>query len=75
MTKSLTKHGNSLALIIERPILDLLGADADTQFEIFTDGDALILKPRRSRAREKALRTAIEKIGTRYKKTFRELAK
>jgi antitoxin component of MazEF toxin-antitoxin module len=30
MIKSLTKHGNSLALVIEKPILELLGADADT---------------------------------------------
>ncbi len=29
MIKTLTKHGNSLALAIEKPILELLGADAD----------------------------------------------
>ena len=38
MIKTLTKHGNSLALVIEKPILELLGVDADTQFDISTDG-------------------------------------
>jgi len=43
MIKTLTKHGNSLALVIEKPILELLGADADTLFKISTDGEVLIL--------------------------------
>jgi len=75
MTKTLTKHGNSLALIIERPILDLLGADAETEFEILTDGNSLVLTPKRKPSREKSFRKALEKIGTRYAKTFTELAK
>lgn len=75
MVKTLTRHGNSLALIIERPILDLLGADAETEFEILTDGNSLVLTPKRSRAKEKAFRSALEKIGVRYEKTFREPAK
>jgi hypothetical protein len=30
MVKKLTKHGNSLALVIDRPILDLLKIDVET---------------------------------------------
>ncbi len=45
MQKKLTRHGNSLALLIEKPILELLGADADTLFEITTNGHSLILTP------------------------------
>ncbi|HPQ37877.1 MAG TPA: hypothetical protein PLW97_09565 [Synergistaceae bacterium] len=36
MIKTLTKHGNILALVIEKPILELLGAGAETPFEITT---------------------------------------
>lgn len=43
MIKTLTKHGNRLALVIEKSILDQIGAD--TRFEISTDGQALILTP------------------------------
>ena len=34
MFKTLTRHGNSYALVIDRPILDLLQASPDTPFQI-----------------------------------------
>ncbi len=40
MLKKLTKHGNSLALVIDRPILDLLKIDTETPLDISTDGNA-----------------------------------
>jgi antitoxin component of MazEF toxin-antitoxin module len=45
MVKKLTKHGNSLALVIDRPVLDLLKIDADTPLDISTDGERLIIAP------------------------------
>jgi antitoxin component of MazEF toxin-antitoxin module len=45
MMKKLIKHGNSLALVIEKPVLDLLGAGPETSFDIITDGHALVLVP------------------------------
>jgi antitoxin component of MazEF toxin-antitoxin module len=38
--QKLTRHGNSLALIIDRPILELLKIDPDTELDISTDGIA-----------------------------------
>mgnify|MGYP001777924346 FL=1 len=75
MIKTLTKHGNSAALVIERPILDLLGAAADTAFEVVTDGKALILTPVKDAARHTRFRQSMEKVGKRYAKSFEELAK
>ena len=40
LTKKLSKHGNSLALVIDRSILDLLGIDERTTLDISTDGRA-----------------------------------
>ncbi len=74
MTKTLTRHGNSLALVIEKPILDLLGADADTPFDISTDGRALILTPVTDALRLNAFRTALEKTNTKYSKALKKLA-
>jgi antitoxin component of MazEF toxin-antitoxin module len=34
MVKHLQKHGNSLALVIDKPILELLKIDQDTPLEI-----------------------------------------
>lgn len=45
MIKTLTKHGNSLALVIDRAILDLLRIDVETRLDISTDGRALIITP------------------------------
>ncbi len=75
MIKTLTRHGNSAALIIERPILELLGATADTPFEITTDGQALILTPVKDADRADRFRKSMDKIGKRYAKSFEELAK
>ena len=38
MLKKLTRHGNSAALVIDRPILEILNADIGTAFEVSTDG-------------------------------------
>ena len=75
MIKTLTKHGNSAALVIERPILDLLGATVDTSFEVVTDGKALILTPIKDAVRHARFRKSMDKVGTRYAKSFEELAK
>ena len=38
MTKTLVQHGNSAALILDKPILELLNVSMDTPLEITTDG-------------------------------------
>jgi hypothetical protein len=45
LRKRLTAVGNSLALIIERPILDLLGIGPETDLEVTTDGKGLTMRP------------------------------
>ena len=41
MVKKLSAVGNSLGLIIDRPILELLDITRDTPLEVRTDGEAL----------------------------------
>ncbi len=45
MIKKLTPIGNSLGLIIDRPILNLLDIDRNTELEIKTDGRTLTIRP------------------------------
>jgi antitoxin component of MazEF toxin-antitoxin module len=45
MIKKLSKHGNSLALLIDKPILELLNVNENTQFKIKIEGDKIILEP------------------------------
>ena len=50
MIKNLTNHGNSYALMIDEPILELLRVSPETPFEIVTDGQCLVLAPVRDPA-------------------------
>ena len=55
MIKKLTRHGNSMALVIDKPILELLKIAPDTPLEISTDGRRLIIAPSRRSDRGSAL--------------------
>jgi antitoxin component of MazEF toxin-antitoxin module len=74
MQKHLIKHGNSMALVIDKPILDLLGADADTPFDIMTDGQALVLTPVRGAHGDESFRAALERGNQKYADALRKLA-
>jgi antitoxin component of MazEF toxin-antitoxin module len=45
LTKTLTKVGNSHMLYVDKPVLELLSIDNETEIEIYTDGNALLLTP------------------------------
>jgi antitoxin component of MazEF toxin-antitoxin module len=74
MVKRLTKHGNSLALVIDRGVLDLLDIDADTPLNIRTDGKCLIVTPVQDEARQKKFRAALGEGNRRYGKMLKRLA-
>ncbi len=74
MLKKLTKHGNSLALVIDRPILDLLKIDTDTPLDISTDGKRLIVAPAQASARRKRFDAAQQWAHKRYGRAFKKLA-
>ena len=74
MMKKLIKHGNSLALVIEKPVLDLLGAGPETSFDITTDGHALVLVPIMDAKRQKAFKSALSKANEKYSRALKKLA-
>ena len=74
MIKRLTKHGNSLALVIDRGVLDLLDIDADTPLALTTDGTCLIVAPVRDAERKERFRAALAKGNRRYRKALERLA-
>jgi antitoxin component of MazEF toxin-antitoxin module len=73
MTKTLTKHGNSLALVIDKPILDLLNIDADTPLSVTTDGKCLVVSPT-DPVRRKKFESAMDDTFKKYRKTLKRLA-
>ncbi len=74
MIKKLTKHGNSLALVIDRSVLDLLKIDADTPLDISTDGEILIVAPIHDEKRRKKFDKALEAANRRYGRALKKLA-
>lgn len=74
MMKKLIKHGNSLALVIEKPVLDLLGAGPETSFDITTDGHALVLVPIKDAKRQKAFKSALGKVNEKHSAALKKLA-
>ena len=75
MVKKLTRHGNSMALVIDRPVLDLLGIGEDTPLEIVTDGDALVVTPVRDKGKRRKLDRALVKVNARYGRMLKRLAR
>ncbi len=75
MIKKLVRHGNSLALVIDKAILDLLRIDHDTPLELITDGDVIIIKPERDEEVSDEIRAVHEEMAARYGKVFDRLAK
>ena len=74
MVKKLTKHGNSLALVIDRPILELLKIDQETPLEISTDGKKLTIAPAPASARRQKFDKAQTFAHRRYSRAFKRLA-
>ncbi len=75
MVKKLTKHGNSHALVIDRPIMDLLKINAETPLEISTDGAVLIVTPVLDEKRQKKFKDALQKTNNKYGRMLKNLAR
>jgi antitoxin component of MazEF toxin-antitoxin module len=74
MIKKLSKHGNSLALVIDRSILDLLDIDEKTSLDISTDGESLVVSPVRDKKRRQKFEQALASSNERYGKALKRLA-
>jgi len=58
----MVQHGNSSALIIDKPVMEFLHTDDDTPLEISTDGVNFIISPVNDTERMQRLNKALEKI-------------
>ncbi len=74
MVKTLTKHGNSYALVIDKPILEMLQITPETPLELVTNGDTLVIRPVRDEKRQKQLDKTLDEINRRYGRALKKLA-
>lgn len=74
MVKTLVKHGNSYALIIDKPIMDLLKLTPETPLEITTDGRMLHVGPEENSERRKKFEASLAKGNKKYARMLKRLA-
>lgn len=74
MIKTLTVHGNSAALVIDKPILELLGISMETPLKIATDGKSLVISPLPDAKREEKFRRLLDEINGKHGSTLKKLA-
>lgn len=75
MIKHLTRHGNSLALVIDRGILSLLNISSKTPLRITTDGRNLVLSPVDNEDVERRFQKALEDGNRRYGRMLKRLSR
>ena len=75
MIKTLTKHGNSFALIIDKPILELLKFDPDSPLELSTDGTTLMVRRASADSRAARVGKSLDRVNAKHGKALRRLAK
>ena len=63
-----------VALVIDRPLLEALAIDANTEVELSTDGDVLVVTPVRNRMRKKRTAELVAEAHEHYGGVFRRLA-
>lgn len=79
MIKKLSKHGNSLAILIDKPILDLLNINEETSIKIKTDGSNIIIEPIRETStivsNNKNLQDLYENLVKKHNQVLKKLSK
>ena len=73
MVKRLIQHGNSVALIIDKPIMEMLKITNETTFELSTDGKNIILSPQIEHTQEKNILNSLDKINKKYGNVLKRL--
>lgn len=74
MIKKLQSHGNSQALVIDKPIMEALGIDADSELQVTVSGNSLIITPANVGIGRQRVLEAIEKLRPRYGEMLKRLA-
>ena len=77
MSKKLTRHGNSYALIIDKPLLQTLKISEHTVLNLSIEDGALIIRPVQVSTNKKAssIKKIAQEIMDEYADVFEKLAK
>lgn len=74
MIKKLQNHGNSKALVIDKPIMEALGIDADTKLQLTVSGNSLVVTPANVGVGRERVLESVAKLRPRYGEMLKRLA-
>ena len=74
MIKTLKKHGNSMALVIEKPMMEALGITEETPLQVTVSGNALVVTPANVGVGPERMKAVIKEIRKRYGPMLKRLA-
>jgi len=74
MIKRLQKHGNSVALIIEKPVMEALGITEATPLQVTVSGNALVVTPANVGVGPERMKGIIKDIRKKYGPMLKRLA-
>ena len=75
MIKTLQKHGNSQALVLDKPILDALGITGDSPRQLTSSGNSLIVSPANVGVGPNDIAASLKKLRPHYHEMLKNLAK
>jgi len=74
MIKKLTRTGNSVAVVLDKPILEAVGLDENSEVEVSTNGQIIVLAPKPDSARTRRLKRILDELDSEYGGVFKRLA-
>ena len=75
MVKKLARLGNSRAVIIDRPLMELMGIDDETSLKLTVVGRKLTIEPVGDDDRDARFKEIMHRTGRKNAELFRRLAK
>lgn len=74
MVKKFQKHGNSSALIIEKPVMQALGITEETPLQVAVNGNALVITPANIGVGPERMKATIKSLRKKYGPMLKRLA-
>ena len=74
MVTRLKRDGDTLVLVIDRPLLEKMQIDSNTPLDVSIEGERLIVAPVRDEERRRDFDRIVKEMNERYSDTFRRLA-
>lgn len=75
MIKNLTKTGNSVALVLDKALLEAASLDPEQPVEVSTNGRVIVISPVRTADDEREWERGRERMHAKFAGAFKRLAK